>query len=122
MVTLYNAIEMGCDITTVVIKSNEYLQAATLGMSMMASTKEEKSLLDTIEYAYQKSISPREANTKFVYLERRKTEAIHVTADDRFILILIGKITLKDKELMNARKTIKSMLRYDSEQFLIYYN
>ena len=122
MVNLYNKIEMCCDIIAIVMKSNEYLQTATLGMTMIASTKEEKSLLDIIEYAYQKSLSPRETNTKFVYLERRKTEAIHVVSDDRFTLIFIGKSTLKDEELVNARKRIKAILRYDPESFFIYYN
>jgi len=122
MVNLYNKIEMCSDIIAIVMKSNEYLQTATLGMTMIASTKEEKSLLDIIEYAYQKSLSPRETNTKFVYLERRKTEAIHVVSDDRFTLIFIGKSTLKDEELVNARKRIKAILRYDPESFFIYYN
>lgn len=108
---------MGCDIIAGVIRSNEYLQIATLGMSMMRSNKEEKSLLEIIEYAHQKSLSPKEG--KFVYFERRKMEVLHVVADDKFTIILIGKSTVSDKEIADVMKRIKTILIHDPDRFLI---
>lgn len=116
---LSHQLEISSAVIAGVIKSNEHMQIATIGMPMMAKGKEEKNLLSSIEYMYQKSLSPREAGTKFEYLERRKTEALYVFANDIFTFVIIAKSTLTGEKLVKIKKRLKAMLKYDPEQFFI---
>ncbi len=114
-------VEVGNDVTMVVIKQLQTGQITTFNMPFMFTKKEEKLALRLIEMMFRRAIEPREGEwtEPFEHLQREDKDVAYVSADERYMLIVLATCALSNKDIADAVAKLRENLLADEEQFFI---